>query len=94
MGGRVVKCEREYFDVYTGRPGPRGNRFRIGREGDRAEVIRKGERWIRARPELVARAKHELRGGPRMLLRPAPMPRGCAVENRRGAVNSGVAKVY
>lgn len=62
MGGRVVHCKREHFDVYIGRPGPWGNRFRIGRDGDRTEVIRKYERWIRARPELVARAKRELRG--------------------------------
>lgn len=62
MSGRVVHCKREPFDVYVGRPGPWGNPFRIGRDGDRAEVIRKYERWIRARPELVARARRELRG--------------------------------
>ncbi len=36
---RVVHCKRDPFDVYIGRPGPFGNPFTIGKEGDRAGVI-------------------------------------------------------
>jgi Domain of unknown function (DUF4326) len=32
--------------VYIGRPSPLGNPFVIGRDGDRAEIIRKYERWL------------------------------------------------
>lgn len=58
----VVHCKREPFDVYIGRPGPYGNPFIIGRDGDRAAVIAKYEAWLRKQPELVARAKRELQG--------------------------------
>jgi hypothetical protein len=41
---RVVHCKREPYDVYIGRPGPWGNPFRIGRDGDRATVLWRYER--------------------------------------------------
>lgn len=63
----VVHCKRAPFDVYIGRPA-RGlpgskwaNPFRIGRDGDRAEVIAKYEAWVRTRPDLMA-ALSELEG--------------------------------
>lgn len=44
--GKVVHCKREDFDVYIGRPGPYGNPFTIGRDGNRKEVIDKYEEWL------------------------------------------------
>ncbi len=58
----VVHSRHEPYDVYIGRPGPWGNPFVIGKDGTRAEVIVKYERWIRARPYLMKRAQKELRG--------------------------------
>lgn len=40
-------------DVYIGRPGPWGNPFTIGRDGDRAEVIAKYRAWLTG-PDRVA----------------------------------------
>lgn len=62
MIGRVVHCRKERYDVYIGRPGPWGNPFVIGKDGDRAQVIAKYRAWLLARPSLVARARAELRG--------------------------------
>jgi hypothetical protein len=47
--------------VYIGRPSIWGNPFVIGRDGDRAEVIRKYEAWLMRHPRLLARVA-ELRG--------------------------------
>lgn len=58
----VVHCKKEPFDVYVGRPGAWGNWFQIGRDGTREEVVAKFERWIRSKPEMVAKAKRELKG--------------------------------
>lgn len=57
----VVHCKKAPFDIYIGRPSLWGNPFTIGRDGDRAEVIRKYEAWIRAQPQLLAQV-HTLRG--------------------------------
>ncbi len=56
-------------DVYIGRASPRkrlkqsiwANPFRIGRDGDREEVIMKYRKWIVLQPGLMARLP-ELRG--------------------------------
>jgi hypothetical protein len=40
--------------VHIGRGGRWGNPFVIGRDGDRAEVIAKYERWLLTQPELLA----------------------------------------
>lgn len=58
----VVHCKREAFDVYIGRGGPWGNPFVIGRDGDRATVIEKYRAWLSTQPEMIDRAKRELRG--------------------------------
>jgi RNA recognition motif-containing protein len=59
---RVVHCKKANYDVYVGRPSVWGNPFVIGRDGDKADRIRKYRAWIMGQPELVARAKQELRG--------------------------------
>jgi hypothetical protein len=50
---RVVHCKKEDFDVYIGRPSKWGNPFIIGRDGDRNEVVRKYEAYIRANQSLI-----------------------------------------
>jgi len=57
---RVVHC-KDQFDIYIGRPGPFGNPFVIGRDGDRQEAIRKYREWIVNQPDLMNRIE-ELRG--------------------------------
>lgn len=47
--------------VYIGRGSKWGNPYVIGREGDRATVIAKFERYLRSRADLL-RALDELRG--------------------------------
>ena len=47
--------------VYIGRGSKWGNPFVIGRDGDRAAVIAKYERYLRSRHDLL-RALDELRG--------------------------------
>ncbi len=46
--------------VYVGRPSKWGNRFVVGRDGSRDEVIAKYRAWIVRQPALMA-ALHELR---------------------------------
>jgi hypothetical protein len=58
----VVHCRRDPYDVYIGRPGPWGNPFVLGRDGSREEVLAKYERWLLAQPDLLERARAELRG--------------------------------
>lgn len=48
--------------VYCGRPGRWGNPFVIGKDGSREEVIAKYRQWLLARPELVEKARQELKG--------------------------------
>ena len=59
---QVVHCKKSNYDVYIGRPSDWGNPFVIGKDGDRADVIRKYRNWIMRQPELISRAKKELRG--------------------------------
>lgn len=61
MATTVVHCKRAPYDVYIGRPSPWGNPFKIGRDGDRDEVIAKYRAWIVQQPALMARLP-ELRG--------------------------------
>ena len=66
---RVVNRRRERFDVYIGRPSPWGNPF-SHREGTlarfrvatREDAVAKFREWFLAQPELVARARRELKG--------------------------------
>jgi RNA recognition motif-containing protein len=59
---QVVHCKKSNYDVYIGRPSDWGNPFVIGKDGDRDDVIQKYRNWIMRQPDLLARAKKELRG--------------------------------
>jgi len=62
---RVVNRRSRPHDcdpIYVGRPTVWGNPFTLGRDGDRAEVIAKYRAWLLAQPDLVERARRELRG--------------------------------
>lgn len=65
---KVVHVKKAPYDVYVGRPSRGlkstgwGNPFVIGKDGDRADVIRKYREWITSQPEMIAKAKRELRG--------------------------------
>jgi hypothetical protein len=50
------------YDVRIDRSTEWGNPFRVGPDGDRQDVIRKYAEWIQRQPDLVERAKRELRG--------------------------------
>lgn len=64
----VVHCKRSAFDVYIGRPGPWGNPFshleqtHCIKVATRADAVAEYEKMLRADPDLVARAKRELKG--------------------------------
>jgi hypothetical protein len=72
MKTRVVNRRKEPFDVYIGRPSPWGNPFsHVSHMGgtlakfnvaNRAEAIARFREWFLAQPELVERARRELRG--------------------------------
>lgn len=58
----VVNLIHEEYDIYIGRGGRYGNPFHIGRHGNREEVIRKYREWIVEKPDLMEKAKVELKG--------------------------------
>lgn len=60
MTCRVVHCKRQDYDIYIGRLSKWGNPFREGRDGTRAEVIARYEKWIKTQPRLMSQL-HELR---------------------------------
>lgn len=67
--GRVVHCRVEEYDVYIGRPSRWGNPFseKLGtlasfRVPTRIDAIEKYKEWLMTQPELIERAKRELRG--------------------------------
>lgn len=65
----VVHCKKQPYDVYIGRPGFWGNpyshlpntlaQFRVG---SREAAVAAYRDYLMARPELVAKAKAELKG--------------------------------
>ena len=69
LSSMVVHCKRDAHDVYIGRPSVWGNPF-SHKDGTRAkykvatrdEAITRYREWLMAQPELVARARKELRG--------------------------------
>lgn len=62
MTTKVVNIKnKEYYDVFIGRPSIWGNPFIIGKHGNREQVIAKYREWILKRPDLMAQL-HTLRG--------------------------------
>lgn len=61
METTVVNLNKSPYDVYIGRPSKWGNKFTIGPDGTRAEVIQKYREWIMTQPELL-NSLHELKG--------------------------------
>lgn len=51
---KVVNQRDAIAEVRIDRSEKWGNPYRIGLDGDRAEVVTKYEAWIRAQPELLA----------------------------------------
>lgn len=67
MTTRVVNLhwtepEDRRYDVYIGRPSVWGNKYVIGRDGTREEVIARHRRDVLASPDFVARLRRELTG--------------------------------
>lgn len=58
----MIRFPGEGKVVYIGRPGPWGNPFVIGKDGDRAMVIRKYLAFLRRSPDLQERARVLLKG--------------------------------
>jgi hypothetical protein len=58
---RVVNIRKEPYDVYIGRPSIWGNRFIIGPDGTREEVVQKFKDWVQTQPDLIEKAKMELK---------------------------------
>ena len=61
MVTKVVNLKHEEFDVYIGRGSKWGNRFVIGRDGSREEVIAKYRAWILKNDYLLS-CLSELKG--------------------------------
>lgn len=59
---RVVHMKKESWDIYIGRGSPWGNPFKIGRDGDRREVINRYKWWFVQQSGNVQAARTELRG--------------------------------
>lgn len=65
MAHELVTVKWKPHDVYIGRPGPWGNPFVLKNKDDNAErrrVLEKYREWLMSQPELIARAKRELKG--------------------------------
>ena len=54
---KVVNCKVENFDIFIGRPSKWGNPFKIGKDGNREEVIKKYEEWILTQKHLLKALK-------------------------------------
>lgn len=50
---KVVNINESDYDVYIGRPSKYGNPFIIGKDGNRLEVIRKYDKYIRNNKKLL-----------------------------------------
>ena len=62
MKTTVVNVRNKKCDVHIGRPSKWGNPFKIGRDGDRTEVIKKHRQWILTCPALLKSIQEELKG--------------------------------
>ena len=55
MNPYVVHCKKSSYDLYIGRPSIWGNPFVIGKDGTRADVVRKYREWVLTQPALLAK---------------------------------------
>lgn len=55
----IVNRHTSSFDIYIGRGTKWGNKFEIGKDGNRNDVILKYEYWILKQPSLMS-SLHEL----------------------------------
>lgn len=62
MSKWVVHCKKSKFDTYIGRPSEWGNKYEVGKDGTRKEVIEKHKADVLADPEMVEKIKRELKG--------------------------------
>ena len=62
MTTKVVNLRKEPYDIYIGRPSIWGNPFKIGRDGNREDVLEKFLSYLMERPILISRIKNELKG--------------------------------
>lgn len=62
MATTVVHCKRAPYDQLIDRTTPYGNPFKIGRDGNRAEVISKYRAWVLKHPRLISKIRTELTG--------------------------------
>lgn len=53
MSPFVVHCKRSRFDIYIGRPSIWGNKFILNVDGNREQVIRKYEAWLKTQADLL-----------------------------------------
>jgi hypothetical protein len=53
METRVVNIRFKHYDTYIGRGSRWGNPFRIGKDGDRFEVVLKYYTYLLSRPDLI-----------------------------------------
>jgi hypothetical protein len=51
---KVVHCKKEPYDIYIGRPTKWGNPFKIGRDGNREEVLEKYRKYLESNKKLLA----------------------------------------
>jgi len=70
---KVVHCKKNSYDIYIGRGSKWGNPYKIGKDGNRDEVIAKYATYISKKPELLADV-HELKG---KILGCYCKPKGC-----------------
>jgi hypothetical protein len=60
---RVVHCKKEPYDVLIDRTTKWGNPFRIGKDGNRKEVLKKYRTWLFLwQSNLIQDARRELKG--------------------------------
>ncbi len=59
---RVVHLKKDRWDIYIGRGSPWGNVFKIGKDGDRREVIELYKWWFVQQSGKVQAARTELKG--------------------------------
>jgi hypothetical protein len=57
---KVVNLRKEKYTHYIGRGSIFGNPFKIGKDGNRKEVIKKYEKWVRGDLQLELRISYAL----------------------------------